>query len=283
MRVLCLHGRGTSGAIFQSQTFAVREKLKELDPSITFEFVDGPFATPPAPGIDTLFGTTTYGWWQQDSAANIRNAQDWLDKYLAAHGPYDALMGFSQGGALIGSYLMNWSRDQSRASAALGTPAKPPPVRAAIFICSGLAVCSLEDLGVDVTPKAREVDKNSREGLDRKTAYFRELMKNPDLIQRGVGLWDDTSDLGHVPGGPLPKEDDAFGLDFTSFPPDVFIRIPTIHVYGSKDPRYPAGIQNAYICPTREMYDHGGGHDIPRTTVVSLKIAHMIHDLLEDA
>ncbi|CAK7562586.1 MAG: hypothetical protein SEPTF4163_000434 [Sporothrix epigloea] len=276
MRVLCLHGKGTSGDIFRSQTAALRAKL---DRSFEFNFVDGPIETSPAPGLDKLFdaGSKAYAWWTTDSAQAIRSAHAWLDDYIATHGPYDALMGFSQGCQLISSYLMQRTRD-------LGTSPPPErtlllPFRGAIFVCGGLSFVALAALSVDVPDKALAIEKGSIEALRAKTKLFRELVSQPSQIQRGVGLWDDTSMLVHDPGAPLPLDNDVFGMDYSlfgSFPKDLYINIPTVHVYGSRDPRYPAALQLAYTCPKRSMYDHGGGHDIPRTTEVSECIAEMI-------
>lgn len=296
MRVLCLHGRGTSAAIFRSQTgvhppwesWREREGLltprtaalrSKLDESFVFDFVDAPFRCTPAPGIDTLFDSGTFSWWPHESVMGIRAAHLWLEEYLAAHGPYDAVMGFSQGCMLIGSYLTGWARDHGHGEG----QQRQPPFRGAILICGGMAVTWMEeDLGLDVSPRARDIEERSVRSLHRKAGHLSELSANPELIQRGVGLWDDTQDLVHVPGTPLPQDDrDIFGLDFASFPPDVFTHIPTVHVFGGKDPRLPGGIQLAHFCKVREMYDHGGGHDIPRSSSVSLHIAGMIARLAE--
>ncbi len=205
----------------------------------------------------------------------------WLDDYLVVHGPYDALMGFSQGCLLISSYLMHLARDVQAASASQAAP--PPPIRGAIFVCGGLSFTSLDDLGVTVPPRARSIEYQSVQALHATTRRFRELASRPEKIQRGVGLWDDTSRLVHVLGGPQPAADDVFGMDFaTQFPQDLAIDVPTVHVYGSRDPRYPAALQLAHACRRRTMYDHGGGHDIPRTTEVSVQIARLIAQLARD-
>lgn len=45
-------------------------------------------------------------------------------------------------------------------------------------------------------------------------------------------------------------------------------------------PRGPAGIQLAEFCDDRLDYDHGGGHDTPRSAEVSDKIGGMIKQLM---
>jgi hypothetical protein len=59
--------------------------------------------------------------------------------------------------------------------------------------------------------------------------------------------------------------------------------IPTVHIYGIKDPRYPASIQLAHFSNenNRKVFDHKGGHEIPRTTIVSQTIAGMVEWLGE--
>ena len=73
---------------------------------------------------------------------------------------------------------------------------------------------------------------------------------------------------------------DVFGLDFTKNRKnqDVKIRIPTVHIYGSRDPRFPAGIQLTQFCERslRQCYDHRGGHEIPRSKKASEKIAELV-------
>jgi hypothetical protein len=48
MKILCLHGVGSSGAIFEAQIANLR---RELDPSIELIFVDGPFECNRGPGM----------------------------------------------------------------------------------------------------------------------------------------------------------------------------------------------------------------------------------------
>ena len=50
MKILCLHGFGSSGAIFEAQMANLQQ---ELDPSIELIFVDGPFECERGPGTYT--------------------------------------------------------------------------------------------------------------------------------------------------------------------------------------------------------------------------------------
>ncbi|EHA47285.1 hypothetical protein MCOR27_008592 [Pyricularia oryzae] len=268
MRVLCLHGFGTSGAILKSQTVAFRNKL---DSSYSFDFVDAPFRCGAAPGVDALWlSSGNFTWWPQATPQAIRAAHLWLDDYLADNGPYDAILCFSQGCALVGSYLLYHARE---------TPDAPLPFKSVIFICGGMPFDALEDLGIRVSQRAHDINDRTSKALKAKAAELQNLAKNPDKIVPGVGLWDNTLDLCHDPRK-MPNPTDVFGLDFTTFPQDLRITIPTVHIYGGKDPKWPSSMQLAYFCNNRKMYDHQGGHDVPRSTEVSLRIAQLVRDVI---
>lgn len=212
-----------------------------------------------------LFGGPTYAWWVHNTPAAVRAAILWVEEYIEENGPYDAVCCFSQGCSLIGSYLLYHAQEN---------PDAPLPFRSAVFICGGLPLPVLEDLGLPVPQRAHELNERTVVLMKSKSAK----LYNVDQLPKGQGLWDYIDDLEHDVEE-LPDERDCFGLDFTSFPPELRIKIPTAHIYGAKDPRWPAGIQLAYFCDDRRMYDHEGGHDIPRTTNVSLKIAELIKDV----
>lgn len=71
---------------------------------------------------------------------------------------------------------------------------------------------------------------------------------------------------------------DIYGLDCTQIDPNHAIQIPTVHIYGARDPRMGSALQLARFCRAdrRRVFDHEGGHDIPRTTSVSKTIAELI-------
>ncbi|KAK3944818.1 family of serine hydrolases 1 [Diplogelasinospora grovesii] len=270
MRVLGLHGAGTSAYIFKSQTVAFRSKLP---PSWSFDFIDAPFPAASAPGVNVLFDSAHYSWFARPTVNAIRGAHQHLLDYLSENGPYDLVICFSQGCALIASFLLYHARE---------APDEPLPFKAAVFICGGLPLPVLDDLGVDVSARAREINEQTVTLLKSRAGALTELAQNPDRIEKGVGLWDNTDGLVHDPDTlPDPRTEDVFGLDYTRMPGDLRIKIPTVHIYGAKDPRWPASIQLAYFCEEtrRKMYDHQGGHDIPRSTGVSLKIAGLMEEL----
>jgi hypothetical protein len=250
-------------------TVAFRAKL---GPSYSFDFVDAPYPCAPAPGVKVVWNSGHYAWWPKQAVPLIRGSHKWLVDYIDDHGPYDALCCFSQGCSLAISYLLYHGRE---------TPDEELPFKSVIFICGGLPLPVLDDLGLPVSERAREVNDQTVGLLKAKAGRLARLAADPGLLRRGEGLWDDTEGLIHDPAV-MPMESDVFGLDFTSFPDDVRVAIPTAHVYGAKDPRWPSSLQLAYFCRDRLMYDHGGGHDIPRSTEVSNRIAQLFRQLNRD-
>lgn len=216
-----------------------------------------------------LYDSGTYTWWPQPTVALIRGSHRRLLDHIADNGPYDALCCFSQGCSLALSFLLYHAREN---------PGEPPPFRSVVFICGGVPFSVLADLGLEVSARAHEVNERTVRAMKAKAANLTHMAANLHQVRLGVGLWDDTSDLVHDPAV-VPDERDVFGIDFTAVPDELRIRIPTVHVYGAKDPRWPSGMQLAYFCSDRKMFDHGGGHDIPRSTEVSERIAELIRGL----
>ncbi|KAF5526102.1 Hydrolase FUB4 [Colletotrichum aenigma] len=124
MRVLCLHGMGTSSKIFQVQTAAIRSALSKSF-SATFDFVEGALEWPAAPGINLLAGPNAeyFAYYDTDKYDTIIQAVDDLEEYVKSEGPFDGVLAFSQGAALAAMLI---ARDTF-----------PAPFAFAVFICGG--------------------------------------------------------------------------------------------------------------------------------------------------
>jgi hypothetical protein len=119
----------------------------------------------------------------------------------------------------------------------------------------------LEEMGFHVSAEARERDSASRMALSLQAG-------SSALLTHGADRW---TGLKSLDSG---LSDDQLRDEITS---PYRIKIPTAHIYGSKDPRYAAGVHLSGICDpeTRRCYNHGGGHEIPRTAAVSNDIAEL--------
>jgi hypothetical protein len=164
-------------------------------------------------------------------------------------------------------------------------PEQALPFKGAIFVCGGLPLQVLTDLGLPVSERAWEINARSGTVLARVAASASEEIGKLLAVKNGPGsvrqgLWNRTEHLEHdVAKTTFPDDSsDVFGLDIEAIPEVLRIGIPTVHVFGIKDPRYPASIQLAHFSKEkkRRTFDHGGGHDIPRTTVVSNRIAELV-------
>ncbi|KAJ9411857.1 hypothetical protein DTO045G8_7 [Paecilomyces variotii] len=255
-KILCLHGKGTSGAIFKSQTSSIRAHLKDLD--VDFHFIDAPYRSTPAAGIDLFYPGPYYSFWESEDASHIAHTRAWLNQLIAKSGPYDAVMAFSQGCSVSADMLLHHQAE---------SPNSPPPFKSAIFICGGPLLTELERLGYTISLDAWERDHASRKALAEQADVSA-------ILSKGSARWGAGLDSAALPSF------DELTSEITG---PYQIQVPTAHVYGAKDPRYFSGVQLAGLGEPskRKVFDHGGGHEIPRTDVVSRTIADMVRWALD--
>ncbi|KAI0006342.1 serine hydrolase FSH [Xylariaceae sp. FL0662B] len=238
MRILCLHGADSNGYIFQSELASILSNLLRSIADLSFDFLDGPLqSSTHAVGNSPHDAKTNYKFYEALNVKDILKAHKWLTTKLLQSGPYDGVIAFSHGAALVSSYLLyqQWYEHES-----------PPPFRFAAFISGNIPLMALKDLGVTISDEAERVVAEAE-------------------LQYSQGL------------GPLPthttrarravfNSDDCFGLNLNSIPLELKIRIPTVHVWGEKDPMLPASVQLAGLCDPyiRKIHIHPGAHEIPR-------------------
>ncbi|RLN63513.1 hypothetical protein BBJ28_00019485 [Nothophytophthora sp. Chile5] len=122
LRILCLHGYRTNVKIMQDQTRALR---RVMEPHAEFVFVTAPFEArgPSDEVIERLYENHTpfYEWGHITKLERQPEASDngWyhqyvgfdrvvehMDEQLRTHGPFDAAVGFSQGGQMLTALSM---------------------------------------------------------------------------------------------------------------------------------------------------------------------------------
>jgi len=98
-RVLCLHGAGTNPDMMEIQCGKLQYALKDL---LKCEFVAATEIDPaPAADIIDIVDAPYYLWWQDGSGQAGRDvAVQHLLQHIDTNGPYDAILGFSQGAAV---------------------------------------------------------------------------------------------------------------------------------------------------------------------------------------
>lgn len=186
-----------------------------------------------------------------------------LTEIIEDEGPFDGVLGFSQGGSLAVAYLLQHEIDH---------PDEPAPFKFAAIFSSIISF----------TPDARYCEEIIQ-GLTEEE--FAALARFPDSdfesLSRGPRtLFESMAEAlsAGQKGGFLPShpDEDVFQRGETSMIPRVIhpdlvkqrIRIPTIHVVGKED--NPLMIRQSElmykVCdPAMSKWlEHSGGHDIPR-------------------
>ncbi|KAL8965982.1 MAG: hypothetical protein Q9183_003586 [Haloplaca sp. 2 TL-2023] len=242
-------------AAFRTTSFRAK-----LPSHFTFDFVDGFLPTSPAAGVDLFYPAPYYSFWNTLAISDVRKAHTWLRDLLARDGPYDGVMCFSQGCSLIASFCLYHQAE---------TPLQPLPFKTAIFICGGVPLQVLEDLGIEVSQEAWDMNTKSAQALA-------EQASTEAILKSGLDRW--GNDNGSVVDETELDLKNVFGINFEGIPERLRIKIPTVHIYGNKDPRCPASLQLVHFSSPelRKTYDHGGGHDVPRKTEVSESIANLV-------
>lgn len=289
MKWLCIHGTGSSANIFQDQlgkyclvmnpSHSTELNLKRvaaitshLQPSEhAFHFLNGPFTSNPAAGLDLRYPDGPYyTWWQKETVADIRAACHDFHQYLIERkdDPYDGVVCFSRGCLLIASYI--WFHQKER-------PTEPLPFKAVVFICGGPVLSVLDELGMSISDEARKWDRQTKVAL-------RERASKEAILKWGKDRWttpggNGDTDLHLDPSAPIDPLD-VFGLDTMRMPQHLRIEILTLHVYGRVDPRLPASLQLVYLsAPTKRLtFQHDGGHNIPRSSAAAEGIARLIDE-----
>jgi hypothetical protein len=241
----------------------------KLRSNISFDFADGPIPAEAGPDVKLFFEPPYFAFWGDDvTVEKIRASHKWLLELLDRKGPYDGVLMFSQGCGFITSFLMYHQRER---------PNQPLPFKAAVFICGSLPLLVLEDLDFRVSQTAYDIEDCSKHALQKKVAALSTMEIGTDRWAQADGDAKSDALSSFDPLKPIDPQN-AFGLDFTQMPPDLRINLPSVHIYGFKDPRYPGGIQlsQLYNPDLRKVYDHQGGHEIPRGENVSKRIAELV-------
>ncbi|PYH81786.1 hypothetical protein BO82DRAFT_402011 [Aspergillus uvarum CBS 121591] len=110
MRFLCLHGQGSNARIFQQQTAALRY---ELGDDHSYDFVNGAVPWKTDRDLDQLAmgEEQTFAHCDPEEPESCLQALENLEQYIAAEGPYDGIMGFSQGTNVALSWLLKLQQE----------------------------------------------------------------------------------------------------------------------------------------------------------------------------
>ncbi|GAU44834.1 hypothetical protein TSUD_238070 [Trifolium subterraneum] len=100
-RILCLHGFRTSGQILKKQVLRWPESVKQ---KLDLVFLDGKFPAQGKSDVEGIFDPPYYEWFQanQDFTEykNFDECLVYIENYMLKNGPFDGVLGFSQGAFL---------------------------------------------------------------------------------------------------------------------------------------------------------------------------------------
>ncbi|BCR89671.1 uncharacterized protein ACHE_50869S [Aspergillus chevalieri] len=126
MKFLCLHGAGTNDEIFDLQSGGIRHSLEEK--GHTFRFINGGVLSDPEPEIASIMDGPFYKHYTVNTppGPTLSTALQYTLSIIEKEGPFDAVMGFSQGAALACSLLIHHAKTH---------PDESPLFKMAVFIC----------------------------------------------------------------------------------------------------------------------------------------------------
>ncbi|RAK74688.1 uncharacterized protein BO72DRAFT_470695 [Aspergillus fijiensis CBS 313.89] len=128
MKIICLHPWGASAEIFERQLSFLCALIGE---SHEYVFLDGPVSCGPANGIPPDMPGPFYNWYDGLSSSQVKEAHDLVMDVIEAEGPFDGVIGFSQGASLALSILYHHE---------IIHPHRPPPFRFAVLFCAVLSI-----------------------------------------------------------------------------------------------------------------------------------------------
>jgi len=236
MKFLCLHGKGTSAEILEVQT----EGFRNLLPGhFDYEFVEGENEVPPAPGVAKVFPGPYFSYLTDYSVGSIEEQHRFIMDIVAEEGPFDGVMGFSQGASLAASILIHHQ---------IETPWLPPPFRVAIFLCATYPHSRNSVDGKDVTDKVPTSELPGRRS---------------------------STDSGYSSDEDSAK--DSIRVLYANST-KARIQIPTAHLYGENDQYLHESLEVVDLCDQRLSieYKHKGGHEVPMDAVSNKKIRDII-------
>ncbi|KAJ5691599.1 hypothetical protein N7488_012334 [Penicillium malachiteum] len=291
MKILCYHGFGTSPEIMKHQ---LSKFQKYCDPSWEFHFVAGQYEGPPDPSqfscsvvyqwacvlmdltdIATAFPGPYLCWSLDFTTAEMKSAHQLLDDTFASHGPFDGVLGFSTGAALLAAYLLEQVHIY---------PGKPLPVQFAIF------ASPIAPLSADLTYTELMLGSLSSKDQERvRSADYSQISQLPEPVRSSLSLTAKSFDiLKHVHGRPLS---DFLNRTMLEVPcilrPDFYearLSIPTLHCWSKNDP--PAFKESARLVESfcdsrlRNTYHHSAVHNFPRSSAEVKEMVSAINDMI---
>jgi hypothetical protein len=237
--------------------------IDRLPKSYSFDFLDGEAQVNAAPHVAKFHEGPYLAWHSSHFADEVAAAHQYVKDVMEEDGPYDGVVGFSQGAALAASLLMAHQ---------IQNPDAPPPFKFAIFICSVLPMSPSPSIGVEVTDYVLDYENSFR-------SFFG--ITDEDVAERAA-----SSKTVHV-YKPLNTPFTTAGDDDSDSDSDTDshykIAVPTFHLLGETDGFLDFSRHVVDLCERNvaEVFMHPGGHETPRSIETLEKIVGLIQRVAE--
>lgn len=256
MRFLCLTGHGSNAEVSEAQLAPIRA---QMDPAHELVFAPGAIECAPPPGVPSFYRGPFFCYYTVPTPDGVRAAHELVHEFMEEHGPFQGILGFSQGAALAASILLHHRKTQ---------PHEPDLFDVAVFISASLPF----DPDSDVQRPPRRIWTEPETG-------------RLDLVD-----WDapnfGPSQAAEVVGYLLPDDPNTPLLQrYHPGIEETRIAIPTVHVQGAGDYFLPQLQAVADLCEkeTRFVVLHEQGHNIPRDLEFSKSAAATIESAIAKA
>lgn len=267
--------------------------ISRISPEHTFDFIDAQYEGPAAPGIAEVFPGPYFVWHEHHTPQAVESVHDYLKSVIEEDGPYDGLVGFSEGAALAASYLLS-----KEYQATLGDVDEYPEdeIKLAVFFNSIKPYSPSEGIGSDATVqfqcelrrhslflKGQSAERRRRSSVSKEQIDALAERRQSVVSQRrdSIITWKQSGMPGRKTSTSSLHDEDldekTHGQVWNSlfspifaFDPDSFpckIQIPTLHVIGSKDQFHDYSKELTTLCDSEQMEVAllDIGHDIPRS------------------
>ncbi|EKG10396.1 hypothetical protein MPH_12495 [Macrophomina phaseolina MS6] len=292
MRVLCLHGSGTNSRILRAQI----EPFRRLLPAhYEFFYLEGEYECGPAEGVADVFpGPYLCYYPMPPTRESLRRAHDRVLETVERDGPFDIVLGFSQGAALAASVLLHDAASTTLGKSQPRDDSEEPLFRAAVFLCASMPFslslragrnCATDfDLtaaATDIVKAPSPLESSSSEDDDDDDGI---RASGRDDVGSDSGYEDDEKEeekKKRRTGSALPRRFDPSAHDARR------IAIPTAHIIGKADRWASQGQGLAELCGGESArvltLVHRWGHVIPRDQATSAAIAGLVESVVAAA
>lgn len=146
----------------------------------TFDFVDAEVDCPPAPGVGEFYPGPYAGWFPSYEPSSVKQIQDNLRQIIEEDGPYDGVIGFSEGAALAAGLLLSDEYFH-----------REPTFKVAIFFNSVMVFSPSEMVGDNISPTVKT-------HFDKFSSYlhsYDDEPSSPDCISPDIWGFTTGSDI----------------------------------------------------------------------------------------